>query len=177
VQSGDEGYLLDEPSIGDACRLWVSPLGSEKKLQMTPRQAAAFVHKHGVVLESAAGPVPSLAVAIAGSPIRGSWWSHPRSHEIFELTQTIRGREDVLVCRLINGKVTFVHRRLWSALVRAAKRFPRKQLAQVDEVHTGSGHHVASEVAFPKWVPTEVKAEALRMSEDEAVRELGDWCA
>ncbi len=142
----------------------------QRELQVTPRQAVAFVRKHGVVLESAAGPVPSLAVAIAGGSIRGSWWSHPRSHEIFELTQTIRKREDVLVCRLINGKVTFVHRRLWPALVRAAKRFPKKQLTQVEEVHTDSGRHVASEVAFPKWVPTEVKAEALRISEDEAVR-------
>ena len=53
---------------------------------MTLRQAAAFIRKHGVVLESAAGPVPSLAVAIAGGPIGGSWWSHPRSHEIFEIT-------------------------------------------------------------------------------------------
>ncbi len=143
---------------------------------MTPRQAGAFVRKHGVVLESAAGPVPSLAVAIAGRPIRGSWWSHPRSQEIFELTQTIRGREDVLVCRLVNGKVTFVHRRLWPALVRAAKRFPKKQLAQVREVHTTSGRHVAKETAFPKWVPEEVLAEASRLSEQEAVRELGDWC-
>ncbi len=143
---------------------------------MTPRQAAAFVRKHGVVLESAAGPVPSLAVAIAGGPIGGSWWSHPRSHEIFEITQTIRGSEDVLVCRLVNGKVTFVHRRLWPALVRVAKRFPKKQLAQVHEVHTDSGRHVAMEVAFPKWVPAEVTAEASQLSEEEAIRKLGDWC-
>ncbi len=143
---------------------------------MTLRQAAAFVRKHGVVLESATGPVPSLAVAIAGGPISGSWWSHPRSREIFEITQTIRSSEDVLVCRLVNGKVTFVHRRLWPALVRAAKRFPRKQLAQVHEVHTDSGRHVAREVAFPKWVPAEVTAEASQLSEEEAVRELGDWC-
>ncbi len=123
---------------------------------MTSRQAAAFVRKHGIVLESAAGPVPSLSVAIAGEPIRGSWWSHPRSHEIFELTRAIRGREDVLVCRLVNGKVTFVHRRLWPALVRVAKRFPKTQLAQVHEVHTSSGRHVSKEVAFPEWVPVEV---------------------
>jgi hypothetical protein len=116
---------------------------------VTPRQAAAFVRKHGVVLESAAGPVPSLAVAIAGGPIRGNWWSHPRSHEIFELTQAIRGHDDVLVCRLVNGKVTFVHRRLWPALVCAAKRFPRGHLAQVHEVHTASGRHVAKDVPFP----------------------------
>ncbi len=143
---------------------------------MTLPQAIAFVRKHGVVLESAAGPVPSLAVAIAGGPIDGSWWSHPRSHEIFEITRTIRGSEDVLVCRLVNGKVTFVHRRLWPALVRAAKHFPRKQLAQVHEVHTDSGRHVAREVAFPKWVPAEVTAEASQLSEEEAVRELGGWC-
>ena len=143
---------------------------------MTPRKAAAFVRKHGVVLESAAGPVPSVAAAIAGEPIRGSWWAHPLSHEIFELTQTIRRREDVLVCRLVNGKVTFVHRRLWPALVRAAKRFPKKQLAQVEEVHTDSGRHVAREVAFPKWVPAEITAEASRLSEEGAVRELGGWC-
>ena len=143
---------------------------------MTSRQAAAFVRKHGVVLESAAGPVPSLAVAIAGGPIRGSWWSHPRSHEIFELTQEIRDREDVLVCRLVKGKITFVHRRLWPALVRAEKRFPKKQLAQVREVHTTSGRHVAQETAFPKWVPAEVTAEASGLSLEAAVRELGDWC-
>ena len=144
---------------------------------MTPRQAAAFVRKHGVVLESAAGPVPSLAIAIAGEPIQGGWWAHPRSHEIFELTQAIRDREDVLVCRLVNGRVTFVHRRLWPALVRAAKRFPKKKIAQVHEVHTTSGRHVTKEVAFPKWVPSEVSAEASRLSEEEAIQKLGDWCA
>ena len=143
---------------------------------MTPRQAAAFVRKHGVVLESAAGPVPSLAAAIAGSPIGGSWWSHPRSREIFELTRAIRAREDVLVCRLVDGKVTYVHRRLWPAIVRAAKRFPKKRLAQVHEVHTDSGSHVAREIAFPKWVPAEVMAEAAQISEEEAVRKLGAWC-
>ena len=143
---------------------------------MTPRQASAFVRRHGVVLESAVGPVPSLAVAIVGEPIRGSWWSHPQSHEIFEITQTIRAREDVLVCRVVNGKVTFVHRRLWPALVRSAKCFPKSQLAQLREVHTASGRHVAREVAFPKWVPAEVSAEASRLSEEEAVRELGGWC-
>ena len=120
---------------------------------MTPRQAAAFVRKHGIVLESAAGPVPSVAAAIAGEPIRGSWWAHPLSHEIFELTQGIRDRDDILVCRLVDGKVTFVHRRLWPALVRSAEHFPKNQLAQVREVHSKSGRHVAKELAFPGPYP------------------------
>ncbi len=144
---------------------------------MTPRQATAFVRKHGVVLESASGPVPSLAHAIAGGPIRGSWWSHPRSHEIYAATQAVRAREDILVCRLVAGKVTFVHRRLWPSLVRAANRFPKKHVAQVREVHTSSGRHVVKEVPFPKWVPAEVKTESRRFSLEEALRALGGWCA
>jgi hypothetical protein len=101
---------------------------------------------------------------------------HPRSQEIFELARATRGRDDVLVCRLVDGKVTFVHRRLWPALVRAAKRFPRKHLAQIHEVHTASGRHVAQQVAFPKWVPVEVTIEASGLSEEDALRELGSWC-
>jgi hypothetical protein len=89
---------------------------------VTSRQAAAFVRKHGVALEAAAGPVPSLAEAIAGGPIRGSWWARPRSHEIFELTRAVRDSEDVLVCRLVDGKITYIHRRLWAPLVRVRRR-------------------------------------------------------
>ncbi len=144
---------------------------------MTPRQAIAFVRRHGVVLEAAAGPVPSFAEAVAGGPVRGSWWGHPRNHEIFELIQTVRESHDVLVCRLVNGKITYVHRRLWAPLVRAARRFPRKRLAQVRELHTPSGRHVTEEVVFPKWVPREVAAEASRLSEEEAAVKLGGWCS
>jgi hypothetical protein len=140
---------------------------------VTPRQALAFVRRHGVVLESAAGPVPSLASAIAGERIRGSWWAHPRSHEIFAVTGAVRGSADVLVCRLVDGKISYVHRRLWPALVRSARRLPRKRLAQVRELHTASGRHVAKEVAFPKWVPREVAREALQLSEEAALAELG----
>jgi hypothetical protein len=136
---------------------------------MTSRQALAFIRKHGVVLESARGPVPSLAEVIVGEPVRGSWWSHPKSHEIFAVTQAIRDSEDVLVCRLIKGKITFVHRRLWPALVRAAGRLPAVRLSQVREVHTSSGRHVTKEVPFPDWVPSSVRAAARTLSEETAV--------
>jgi len=143
---------------------------------MTPRQAIAFVRRHGVVLESASGRVPALTHAIAGAPFSGSWWSHPRSQEMFALTRAVRDSDDILVCRAIDGKVTFVHRRLWAPLVRAAEQFPRRQLARIHEVHTPSGRHVAKEIAFPKWVPAEISADATRLTEADAVRMLGDWC-
>jgi len=142
---------------------------------MTSRQALAFIREHGVVLEAARGPVPSLAAVIAGGPIRGSWWSHPKSHEIFAVTRAIRDSEDVLVCRLVRGKITFVHRRLWPALVRAAGRLPVGRLSQVRDVHTGTGRHATSEVPFPDWVPPGVRSAARRLSEEAALAEFAAY--
>ena len=139
---------------------------------MTPRQALAFVRKHGVVLESAQGSLPSLAAAIAGEPVRGSWWSHPKSREIFAVTRAIREADDVLVCRLAAGKVTFVHRRLWPALVRMSSRFPVNQLARLREIHSASGHHVTEETPFPDWVPESARTDAEELSEEKALAEL-----
>ena len=140
---------------------------------MTPRQAAAFVRKHGVVLEAATGSVPALAAVIAGAPIRGNWWAHPRRQAIYELTRALRDSRVILVCRLVDGRITYVHRRLWPALVRAARHFPIRWLARVDEIHTASGNHVTREVAFPAWVPDAISAQASAMSEEQAVLDLG----
>src|SRR5205085_3076485 len=49
----------------------------------------SFVEQHGIVLASAKGPVPSLAEAIAGEPIIGSWWSHPKAQVIFDALSEI----------------------------------------------------------------------------------------
>jgi hypothetical protein len=143
--------------------------------RVTAAEALAFVRKHGVVLEAATGPVPSLASVIAGAPIRGSWWSHAKGGEIFKLTRAVRDSPDVLVCRLVEGKITYVHRRLWAALVCASKRFPRDHLAQINEKHTASGRHVKEEIAFPRWVPLEVSTEAHELDETSALAQLGGW--
>ena len=140
---------------------------------MTPKQALAFVEKHGVVLQAARGPVPSLAERVAGGPIRGSWWGHPKGQEIFRLAEAMTESDDVLVCRLVDGKVTYVHRRLWPALVRLSSRFPRVALARVWSEHTASGAHVSRRVAYPRWVPLEVRREAARLTPDKAEAHLG----
>jgi len=124
---------------------------------MTTRQALAFVRKHGIVLESARGRVPSLAEAVAGGPIRGSWWTHSKGREIFAITRAVRHSRDVLVCRLAGGKITYVHRRLWPRVVREADTVPRRWLAQLTEVHTRAGRHVIRTVPFPRWVPERLR--------------------
>lgn len=142
---------------------------------MTAAEAISFIEEHGVVLASAKGPVPRLTETIVNEPIKGSWWAHPKSHQIFAILQAVADSEDVLVCHLVNGKVTFIHRRLWPAVVRVAKRFPSAQIAQVHEEHTASGRHVTREVPFPQWVPPEVVERAKGMSEKEALSSLGPW--
>jgi hypothetical protein len=142
---------------------------------MTSADALAYVKDRGVVLVSAKGPVPRLTEAIVDERIKGSWWAHPRSHQIFAVLQAVTGSEDVLVCRLVDGKVTLVHRRLWPALVRLASRFPPHRLAKVREEHTRSGHHVSREIPFPEWVPDEVMESAKAIGEQDAFISLGAW--
>ena len=138
---------------------------------MSPKQAIDFVERHGVVLQAARGPVPSLAEAVAGEPIRGSWWGHPKGKAIYRAAQAVCDSPDVLVCKLFEGKLTYVHRRLWPALVKLAARFPPEQLAKVRDEHTASGAHRSRRRAFPAWVPADVvmQAEKLGISEAEAL--------
>jgi len=142
---------------------------------MNAKQAILFVEKHGVVLVSARGPVPTLTEAIINDSIKGSWWAHPKSRQIFTVLQTVTDSQSVLICRLVNGKVTLVHRRLWPALARVAKRFSAGSIAQVIEEHTASGRHVTHEVPFPNWVPKSVLQQAKKMSVHEALAALGTW--
>ena len=61
--------------------------------------------------------LPSVSAIVAGEPVRGSWWSHPRAREIFRLAMALREHADVLLIRLVSGKLTYVHRSLWPAIL------------------------------------------------------------
>jgi hypothetical protein len=140
---------------------------------MTPDEALAFVERHGIVCEvSRRGGVPSLVDAIAGEAVRGNWWSHPRSREIFATTRAVRDSPDVLVCRLVDGKITFVHRRLWPALVHVADQFDPARLVRLHEVHSASGQHVIEQTQFPDWVPADVLAAEKKLSKADALAQL-----
>ena len=140
---------------------------------MTPAQALAFIKRHGIVCESVRrGAIPSLADAVAGESLSGNWWSHPKGKAIFAVTRAVRDSPYVLVCRLVDDKITFVHERLWPALVRMADRFPPKRLARVTEVHSAGGKHVLQETPFPDWLPAASAAAAKRLSEQQALADL-----
>ena len=139
---------------------------------MTKPSPLSFVRDHGVVLASAKGTVPRLTEFVTGRSVKGNWWSDPQGKEIFRALTEVAASRHVLVCRLVGGKITFVHRRLWPALVRASAAFKAAQLAQVRERHTESGKHTTETVAFPKWVPSNVLLQARKLTLEQAVEEL-----
>jgi hypothetical protein len=50
---------------------------------------------------------------VAGKPVRGSWWGHPSGEAIYNETNKLADRTDVVVLKLVDGKVTFVLDTLW----------------------------------------------------------------
>jgi len=144
---------------------------------MTADEALAFVREHGVVLVAGKGAAPRMVEVIAGEPIKGSWWAHPRSHEIFRVLEALAESPDILVCRLVDGKVTLVHRRLWPAVIRAAGRFPSENLAKTGQEHTSTGRHVRRDTPFPQWADPDSLTRAQALTEWGALEALGDWTA
>lgn len=65
--------------------------------------------------------LPSFTTLAVGGAIRGSWWSHPRTHEIYDLLQVFHRGAGALSVKLVNGKITYVHRRLWPALLNTVR--------------------------------------------------------
>lgn len=109
--------------------------------------------------------IDSAVTLMAGGPVKGSWWSHPRAHEMFRELGKLDDHPDVLTSRLIGGKVTYVHRRLWPAFLAVAtsgadwqerglpakpdkRALQERLLVHAEEVHTESGRH---EVKLQTW--------------------------
>jgi hypothetical protein len=134
----------------------------------------ALLVERGMLLESARGPIPNVAQLVAGGPITGSWWGHPAGHAIFAMINELADSPDVVRLRLVNGKVTLVHRRVWPALVRVSDGFPPARLASIEEEHTASGAHRKIETPFPDWVPAEVVEAAASLTEAQAFGALPD---
>jgi hypothetical protein len=54
---------------------------------------------------------------LTGQLPRGSWWSHPRANDIYDILMSVEQHPDVLTAKLLSGKVTLIHRALWPALL------------------------------------------------------------
>jgi hypothetical protein len=91
------------------------------------------------------------------------------------VTEGVCESPEVLVCKLVDGKVTYIHRRLWPALVKLASRFQKDRLAEVWNEHTRTGAHRSRQRPCPEWVPSEIMRRAERLSIAEAEQMLSTW--
>jgi hypothetical protein len=57
--------------------------------------------------------LPSVVSLVAGKPIAGSWWGHPSGGAIYREVNRLGDRADVVLLKLLDGKVTFVLDKLW----------------------------------------------------------------
>lgn len=130
-----------------------------------------------MVLASARGPVPSVAEAVAGQPIVGSWWAHPRGKAIFAALSELDDADDVRCFKLVDGKVTFVHRRVWPALACLAHNgvIDAGRAASIQQEHMPTGEHRNLVTPFPDWVPDDVARAAAELTVEAARAQLGGW--
>jgi hypothetical protein len=97
---------------------------------VTADDARAALEKHGLLLLQDAR-LPSLVSLVAGGPVKGSWWGHPAGRAIFAIASALDDDDDVTTARLLAGKVTFVHRRLFAALAAVGGEKASWQLARL----------------------------------------------
>lgn len=91
------------------------------------RTVLAKLQAFGFLLESDP-KLPSVCSFITGEPLRTSWWSHPKAQTIFHVNEQLEEHPDVLITKLVSGKVTFVHRELWPHLVAIGNSRDRWQM-------------------------------------------------
>ena len=107
------------------------------------KTALQTLRRLGLLLETDAH-LPSVASLIAGEPISGSWWSHEFAQKIFATLGQFEDHRDVMFTKLISGKVTLVHRKLWPEIlaigtarapwqVKGLSKWARHLLEMIDE--------------------------------------------
>ena len=87
-----------------------------KKLQAGFNEALAELRRRGLILVHDR-TFPSLTRLTIGEPIRGSWWAHPLSNDVYMVSQQLQHCGEVAMIKQVSGKETYLHRRWWPHLV------------------------------------------------------------
>jgi hypothetical protein len=144
------------------------------------KTALQTLRRLGLLLETDAS-LPSVASLIAGEPVSGSWWSHAFAQKIFTTLGQFADHRDVMFTKLISGKVTLVHRKLWPEILaigtarapwqmKGLSRSARNLLEMIDE----QGSLRTDQLAWPKS-RTAKPGEAARELERKLLIHAGEF--
>jgi hypothetical protein len=112
--------------------------------------------------------LPSLVGLIVGEPLRRSWWGHPQGGVIYRAMNELAEDPRVLSTKLIAGKVTYVHPRLWGAVYALGCA---REGWQMDSLSTGAGWLLA-QVDADGEIQTDLLVPPTRVRVPDASREL-----
>jgi hypothetical protein len=89
---------------------------TSQKLNAGFDEALAELKRRGLLLVHDSA-FPSLTRLTIGQPIRGSWWAHPLSNDVYMVSQRLQHCGEVAMIKLVSGKETYLHRQWWPHLV------------------------------------------------------------
>ncbi len=133
--------------------------------EATLRDALSKLRRYGILLESDY-KLPSVTTIVAGEPISGSWWGHARGHEIHRISGQMASHPDVLVTKLVSEKVTYVHRKLWPAIVAVGSARQNWQLNGLSPA--------ARELLALIDKASRIQADTIRLKKGRKGRTIGD---
>jgi hypothetical protein len=87
-----------------------------KKLHAGFDEVLAEIRRRGLLLVHDK-TFPSLTRLTIGEPVRGSWWAHPLSNDVYMVSQRLQHCGEVALIKLVSGKETYLHRQWWPHLV------------------------------------------------------------
>jgi len=92
---------------------------AQKEGAASAKACAKYLALHGLLMKADA-LLPSVTTIVSGEPVKASWWAHPLAHTIFFALRDLADHPDVLLLKLVAGKDTFIHRKLWPEIVAIA---------------------------------------------------------
>src|SRR3972149_3304374 len=97
------------------------------------RRVLRELKRLGLLLESDK-VFPNVVALAAGGRVPGPRGGHPLARDVYGVAHPLREHADVIVTKLVSGKATYVHRRLWPAVVAAGTSRERWQLDELSPV-------------------------------------------
>jgi len=144
--------------------------GANYKMKKELSKVYSEFEKYGLLLLSDP-ELPSLVTMIAGEPVKGSWWGHPKGNLIYNLSQELEDDTDILIVKLLNKKITYVHKRHWNALFSIVLEKSDWQIKGLKPDHKNlfrtiqkRGSVRADDASF-KNTPTEIGKQASKLEE------------
>jgi hypothetical protein len=124
----------------------------------------AVLDARGVLLRQDLA-LPCVTTLVVGEPVRGSWWGHPENKLIYDTLGRLEA--ETAHVKLVNQKVTLVHRRLWPELAAVGRARAEWQLHDLSE----QSRKILDQIERPMRAD-ELEVEAIGKARHDLIAEL-----